>query len=200
MTASIVDPGRRFERLTVLEEDKPYIWRGRVSRRRWLCACDCGAHTTVRDDRLKAGTTRSCGCLRDEAGRDRLLRHGGKANHRATPEYYAWQAMRHRRDGAAVCRRWRAGDGRGYAAFLADMGPRPSPSHRLVRDDASRAYGPGNCHWALHPPRRGTPRRFITYRGRVLTLAAAAAASGVGYACLCKRLERGWPPERALQR
>jgi hypothetical protein len=48
-------------------------------------------------------------------------------------------------------------------------------------------------------PRRGVPRRFVEYRGRLVTLSAAAAASGVGYGLLCKRLERGWPLERALR-
>jgi hypothetical protein len=37
------------------------------------------------------------------------------------------------------------------------------------------------------------------YRGRLLTLAAAAAAAGIGYARLCKRLERGWPATEALR-
>jgi len=37
------------------------------------------------------------------------------------------------------------------------------------------------------------------YRGRSLTLAAAAAAAGIGYARLCKRLERDCPATEALQ-
>jgi hypothetical protein len=194
-----VTPGQRFARLVVLDEGEPYVWRGRVARRRWLCVCDCGVQTTVRDDRLKAGTTQSCNCLRDEAGRSRLLRHGGKANHQVAPEYTVWQAILHRQRGAAVCRRWRATGGRGYAAFLADMGPRPSRRHQLIRFNEARAFGPGNCQWEIEPPRRGVPRRFIMYRGRLLTLAAAAAAAGIGYARLCKRLERGWPTTKALR-
>jgi hypothetical protein len=196
---SAVALGRRFARLVVLNEDEPYVWRGRFARRQWLCVCDCGVQTVVRDDRLKAGTTRSCGCLRDEAGHSRLFKHGGKASHRVTPEYTAWQAILHRQDGAAVCRRWHARGGRGYAAFLADMGPRPSHHHRLIRLNEARAFGPGNCQWDNDAPRRGVPRRFITYRGRPMTLAAAAAVTGISYARLCKRLERGWPPREALR-
>ncbi len=194
-----VGAGLRFGRLEVLDEGAPYLWRGRFPKRRWLCLCDCGRETEVRDDRLKAGTTRSCGCLRDDAARDRLTRHGAKAGGTAAPEYYAWQAMLHRSDGAPVVRRWRAGGGRGFAAFLADLGPRPGPGHRLVRLDPNRAFGPSNCAWVLGAPRRGVPRRFVVYRGHRLPLKVAAQASGVGYERLCKRLERGWQPERALR-
>ena len=85
MAKGAVRVGRRFGRLEVLGEDEPYFWRGRFSRRRWLCACDCGGEAVVREDRLTAGTTLSCGCLRVEAAEERLLRHGGRAAGRATP-------------------------------------------------------------------------------------------------------------------
>ena len=197
--AEAVRPGRRFGRLEVLREGEPYYWRGRFSRRRWICACDCGRESLVREDRLKYGATRSCGCLHDDVARARPLRHGAKAGGRVAPEYHVWQAMLHRSGGAAVCRRWRTGGGRGFAAFLEDMGPRPSPRHRLVRRDPKRAFAPGNCDWVEDAPRRGVPRRIITYRRRRLTLAEAAQASGIAYARLCKRLERGWPLARALR-
>jgi hypothetical protein len=199
MAADSVRVGRRFGRLAVASEDEPYLWRGRFSRRRWLCACDCGGEAVVREDRLRGGTTLSCGCLRKEVARDRSFRHGGAAGGRVAPEYGLWKDMVRGRKGAPVCRRWGAGEGGGYAAFLRDMGPRPSPAHRLVRRDPAKGYAPRNCHWALAPPRAGVPRRFLRYQGCLLTLKDAALASGVGYGRLCKRLERGWPPAEALR-
>jgi hypothetical protein len=199
MAAGAVRVGRRFGRLLVESEDEPYIWRGRFSRRRWLCGCDCGGETTVREDQLKGGRTLSCGCLRKDVTRDRMLRHGGRASYQVAPEYNTWRDMQRRSNGAAICRRWRAVQGRGYANFLADMGPRPSPEHRLVRLDEGKGFSPANCDWVLSPPRHGVPRRFVPYRGRLLPLTVAAAASGVGYARLCKRLERGWAPAEALR-
>jgi hypothetical protein len=199
MGADSVRVGRRFGRLAVVGEDEPYLWRGRFSRRRWLCACDCGGEAPVREDQLKSGRTRSCGCLRREVTRERTFRHGGAAGQRVAPEYSLWKDMVRGRKAAAVCRRWGAGEGRGYAAFLGDMGPRPSPAHRLVRRDPAKGYTPRNCQWVLAPPRAGVPRRFVRFRGRLLNLKDAAAASGVGYGRLCKRLERGWLPALALR-
>jgi hypothetical protein len=51
--------GQVFNRLTVLAFE-----RKRRGYRHWLCRCTCGAETTVREDHLRDGSTRSCGCLR----------------------------------------------------------------------------------------------------------------------------------------
>lgn len=50
--------GQRFDRL-VVEKRAPKIDR----RTRWSCRCDCGASVIVLAQSLKAGFTRSCGCL-----------------------------------------------------------------------------------------------------------------------------------------
>ncbi|MDO9707620.1 hypothetical protein [Paracraurococcus lichenis] len=197
--AAEIGPGVQVGMLTVEHEGDPYEWRGRFSRRRWVCTCECGGTTEVREDRLKNGSTRSCGCVRVSVARDRLTRHGGRSNGHATPEYWAWQSLLHRMDDVKVCRRWRAGGGKGFAAFLEDVGRRPTPDHRLTRPDPRRAFGPGNAVWATEVQRRGVPRRLIPWRGREITLHEAAERTGVPYARLCKRLERGWPVEEALR-
>lgn len=49
--------GRIFGKLTAIEY---------VGSRKWKCKCECGEEITTRADALKAGKTKSCGCIRKE--------------------------------------------------------------------------------------------------------------------------------------
>ena len=54
--------GQRFERLTVIR-DSGKRSGGSIL---WECQCDCGNTTLVRSDKLRNGTTKSCGCFRKD--------------------------------------------------------------------------------------------------------------------------------------
>jgi hypothetical protein len=124
------------------------------SKRRWHCSCDCGGETIAFQWSLRAGRSRSCGCLKAEELNKRQD-HELHGMH-ASPEYRAWKLMKTRcynprfpeyptygGRGATVCEEWKTS----FTAFLRDVGPRPSQQHRLVRIDDQQSFCPGNAHW-----------------------------------------------------
>ena len=54
-------PQQRLGRLVLLEKT------ARSGVTAWKCRCDCGTEKVVRQDHLKAGYTRSCGCQSTKA-------------------------------------------------------------------------------------------------------------------------------------
>jgi hypothetical protein len=188
--------GKTFNGLTVVAQAPAPPVRG--SRRRyWLCSCVCGRQTTVRGDYLCDGHTKSCGCLHEFHGRSH------------SSEYGVWQRMiqrcinpKNRRfdiyggRGITVCDRWLAS----FAAFLADMGPRPSSKHSIDRIDNDGHYEPGNCRWATahEQARNKRNNRLLTHDGKTLCLQGWAEQTKIHSATIATRLDMGWSIEEAL--
>jgi len=125
------------------------------------------------------------------------------------PEYRAWINMKSRcytsssthyeqygGRGISVCERWI----NSYAAFLNDMGPRPTPNHSLDRICPNGNYEPDNCRWATRTEQQRNIRtnRMVSIFGVSTTLAEAAERAGKKQNTVLYRLKRGWSPEQAL--
>ena len=61
--------GKKFNRWTVLEYDNDRSGSGKSY---WICKCDCGTIKSVRSDRLKDNSSKSCGCLNRELAAERM--------------------------------------------------------------------------------------------------------------------------------
>lgn len=159
--------GQVFERLTVIAR----LPSSKLGSTMWLCRCTCGKERVVLGSNLTQGKTKSCGCFRDERLRQTNTRHGATWDGVHTPEYRAWAGLLWRCNpkshsytwskhyvgrGITVCPRWRAD----FAAFLADMGPKPTAKHSIDRIDNDGNYEPGNCRWATHSQQMKNRRKY----------------------------------------
>lgn len=125
------------------------------------------------------------------------------------PLYSTWRGMKRRcylpsndnfrlygGRGITVCDSWR----NSFAAFVADMGPKPSPQHTVDRINPDGNYEPSNCRWAT-PREQGknqrAPYRKLTQFPRGWTRMARDA--GLNHQVVMNRvLKFGWTFERAV--
>jgi hypothetical protein len=85
-----IEPGDRFNRLTIEKELPRHRYPSGNSRRKFLCKCDCGNETETLINQLTSGSTKSCGCLDRERVIERSTKHG-LCGH---PLYQIWGRMR----------------------------------------------------------------------------------------------------------
>jgi hypothetical protein len=99
--------------------------------------------------------------------------------------------------GIRVCERWM----NSFEAFLADMGPPPSPRHTLDRKNNDGDYCPENCRWATRREQTLNSRhaRWLEYKGERLPLIDWARRFGVHSAALIYHLKRGRSMEEIVR-
>jgi hypothetical protein len=98
--------------------------------------------------------------------------------------------------GIKVCRRWRDS----FAAFLEDMGPKPSKKHSIDRKDVNGNYEPSNCQWATktEQARNCRSNRQVSLNGRTMCISAWAEHTGLPPEVIRARLNLRWSPEKTL--
>ena len=199
----VINRGDVYGRLTIIQEAKymHYKDNGRIKKlRRFKCLCDCGKQTIVFLSNLRSGITKSCGCLREEI----ITKHGMNA----TSEYKCWQNIRERCNnkkyigyynyggrGITVCDRWMK-----FENFYKDMRGKPGPEYSIDRIDNDGNYEPENCRWATQEQQANnrSSNVLIKFKNKTQNIKQWSNELGINYGTLQKRIEKGWPIEKAF--
>ncbi len=183
-----------------------------VRKGAWLltCRCSCGQVVSFPASWLFGNRVHIASC-NINGHRWAWTKHGGsrKVTGQIKPEYKVWTGMKDRcynpkekcysrygGRGITICQRWQD-----FANFLADMGPRPSPSHRIERIDNDGNYEPSNCRWATHKEqmRNMSSNHLLTFAGETKNLAEWAETKRMSLRALYSRINKyHWSAERAL--
>jgi hypothetical protein len=181
----------------------------------WLCRCKCGVEVVLRRTLVIQNRRKYCDLTNhaDEVAVARSKAVDASRIYQSEDERLVasvWRAMRRRCDpalaypnekhhyadrGVTVCDRWVD-----FAAFYADMGPRPTPQHSIERLDTDGNYEPDNCVWATSKEQSRNKRttRWVEWQGVARKLIEVCEEQGLPLNVVSSRLALGWLVERAL--
>lgn len=204
-----IPAGTEFGDLVVIGPAEPFTRNNGRKAAASLCRCACGSERRYKNNGLRNGRWQSCGCKQQANSAAARIKHGHAQGGRRSPVLDIWKGMLRRCSdpkfsrwedyggrGITVCERWRAD----FLAFLADVGPRPSPSHTLERIDNNANYEPSNVRWATKNEQANNKRnnRQVDYLGETITLAELARRTGLPSSALRRRLVAGLNVDEAI--
>lgn len=205
---------QKFGRLTAIEYAGSKKYKN-ASVALWKCRCDCGVTVIVDGQTLRAGKTKSCGCLSKEVHREvcskrntMYAKHGGYG----TRLYRIWNGMKDRcynpnchnyqnygGRGIAVCEEWE-NDFSAFRDWAMNHGYNDTLS--IDRICGNKNYEPSNCRWATAKEQCNNLRTNvnITYRGETKTAMQWSEETGIPYGRIVGRFHRGLPVEQILRK
>ena len=192
-------------RLTYIKEAEPYVSPAGRTAKRGLFKCKCGNTKVAHITNVRAGRTKSCGCLRIEVTRQRATTHGMTKSRKKHPVYNTWIGMRDRclREnhehyhcyggrGIKVCERWSK-----FENFRDDMFHTYKKGLQLDRIDNDSDYSLDNCRWVTCRENQRNKRNSRTYKGECV--ADWAIKKGMKSSTIYQRINRlGWSLEKAI--
>jgi len=199
--------GKKFGRLTVMR----YIFT-RKHCACWECKCVCGNTIIVLGNSLQRRNTQSCGCLRIERLKEKIVKH----NMCKTKIYYVWSGVIQRCNnsnnnryadyggrGITVCKKWLKFENFRddmYKSYKEHCNKYGENDTQIDRTDNNKGYLKENCKWSTRKEQQNNTRfnYFLTYKGQSLNITQWAKKLNMKSSTINTRIKRGWSIERTL--
>lgn len=195
--------GKRFGRLTVIEEEK----QSGSSHRYCLCKCDCGTTKRIRADHLNSGKIISCGCHRKENGKLLVEKYCHKGTHHLskTKIYRLYYDIKRRCNdkkgksyknyggrGIKMCVEWE----KDFMAFYKYIKPIYSDGKEIDRIDNNRGYEPGNVRFVTSSENKLNRRNTLMVSG--IPLKTYCNKLKISYYAILSKIRRGASVQNAV--
>ena len=194
--------GKKFERLTVIEE----IGRNNSRAIIWRCKCDCGAETKATTSQLKSGAIKSCGCYQRDILSGKSTSHGmsrtriyriwqdakTRCNNPNTPYYFKYGGR-----GIKLTEQWN--DFEPFMKWALANGYQDNLT--LDRIDVNGNYEPDNCRWITNREQQFNKRtnHYLAFDGKTQTITQWAEELNMNPKTLQARImDYHWLTEKAL--
>lgn len=188
--------GLKYNRLTAIE----FVGHNKYGQALWKFKCDCGSETILPGKSVRAGNTKSCGCLNVESSTKRITEKNTTHGESNTRLFRIWSGMKTRCEnpkasnyadyggrGIAVCSEWQ-----NYAEF-SNWARRNGYADNLSIDriNNSEGYCPNNCRWTNSKTQARNRRsgKRITFNGETHSIVEWAEKIGISGDALGKRLK-----------
>ena len=194
--------GQKFGKLTVIK----LVKRANDKHRYWLCKCECGKYSEVRQDALTRNKTHSCGCLIGEVAKQLYTKHNlcysrlykiyqgmkMRCYNPKNPRYNVYGAR-----GITICEEWLS-DFMVFYNWAINNGYSDELSIDIINVNGN--YEPNNCRWATSKMqgRNTTRNHLIKYKGQKKTISDWAILYNIPQSVLGARIRLNWDIEKAL--
>lgn len=201
--------GDKFNRLIIEDIKLEYV---KICNMRFAyCLCDCGNRTKVILGDLKSNRIKSCGCLQKDIATNTCI---NRSKHGLSRDklYWIWKGMKSRclnknsthydsygGRGITICNEW-LNDFIKFKNWSLENGYKEKLTIDRINNNGN--YSPENCRWTnmYEQCRNRKSNVIITAFGETKILADWLKDSRckINFSSLKYRLDRGWPPEKAI--
>lgn len=201
--------GHKFGRWLVTGVAETKVTKANRKIRYWHCLCECGTQRAVKEQSLKSGKSKSCGCYHSDimhvVGVQAKTTHGMSS----TRLYRIFRHMHNRckntndirykqygGKGITITDEWNSFEvfkdwalNNGYADDLS-----------IDRIDVNKDYSPDNCRWtdAKTQSNNKSNTKYYTYNGKTHNIGEWSDIMNIPYKTLWKRINAGWDIGKAL--